>query len=196
MNDRTSEIMYSQNSIDAPINNICYTPNILTELQHNSDIYQIIYNHYTNINQSVIPPRTPTLQDEFDIPDLITSNNASSTVYENNSDIVLRRIYDTINITPVSLNIEFIQEPDEEPVQEPDEEPVSIPSILESVNYEYYKSDDDNSEEACPITGDDFKEGDEIIVLPCNHRFSPAPIIHWLSNEKISCPICRHEWLN
>ena len=43
----------------------------------------------------------------------------------------------------------------------------------------------------CPITMEDFKEGDDIICLPCNHIFEPDGIIKWVTNENASCPVCR-----
>jgi hypothetical protein len=45
----------------------------------------------------------------------------------------------------------------------------------------------------CPITQEAFKEGDDILILPCEHMFSKESIIHWLENEKAICPLCRFE---
>lgn len=43
----------------------------------------------------------------------------------------------------------------------------------------------------CPISLEDFKNGDEIIQLPCSHCFLKSYIYHWLKNESASCPVCR-----
>jgi len=46
----------------------------------------------------------------------------------------------------------------------------------------------------CPITQEDFKDDDDIIVLPCKHYFSDKAIINWLENENAVCPICRYKF--
>lgn len=45
----------------------------------------------------------------------------------------------------------------------------------------------------CPISTNDFKEGDEISRLPCGHIFESESILHWLENMNSVCPICRYE---
>lgn len=54
----------------------------------------------------------------------------------------------------------------------------------------YYNDTMEYSE--CPITREEFKVGDEISILPCNHYFTPGEIKIWL-NESNKCPICRYE---
>lgn len=54
-----------------------------------------------------------------------------------------------------------------------------------------YKSFDSScSVKECPISLEEFKEGDSIIELPCNHIFNENNIKNWLK-EKPNCPICR-----
>ena len=43
----------------------------------------------------------------------------------------------------------------------------------------------------CPITQNEFKPGDEVTELPCNHYFEHEAIEHWLKHEKAECPVCR-----
>lgn len=45
----------------------------------------------------------------------------------------------------------------------------------------------------CPITQEEFKEGENIVKLPCGHYFSKVSILEWLENTKAECPLCRHE---
>ena len=45
----------------------------------------------------------------------------------------------------------------------------------------------------CSITQDKFKEGEEIIQLPCKHVFDKNAILTWLTEESNSCPVCRYE---
>lgn len=48
----------------------------------------------------------------------------------------------------------------------------------------------------CPITQDEFKDGDEIIKLPCDHYFNKKSILEWLENSKAECPVCRYKLLS
>jgi len=40
---------------------------------------------------------------------------------------------------------------------------------------------------------EEFKNGDELIQLPCNHIFHTEPIKTWLKEESSKCPVCRYE---
>jgi SUMO ligase MMS21 Smc5/6 complex component len=44
----------------------------------------------------------------------------------------------------------------------------------------------------CPITQDEFAEGDAVLVLPCGHAFFKDAIQAWLEKESAECPVCRH----
>ncbi|KAF2712409.1 hypothetical protein K504DRAFT_426656 [Pleomassaria siparia CBS 279.74] len=52
---------------------------------------------------------------------------------------------------------------------------------------------DDSSEEAlgCSICTDDFENGQDIRLLPCNHKFHPECVDPWLLNVSGTCPLCR-----
>jgi len=43
---------------------------------------------------------------------------------------------------------------------------------------------------SCSITCEDFKDGDAVIRLPCDHFFEPDSITAWLERDK-TCPLCR-----
>ena len=45
--------------------------------------------------------------------------------------------------------------------------------------------------DSCCITMNEFKEGEQIAKLPCNHYFSKDAIMEWVTKEKAECPICR-----
>ena len=61
------------------------------------------------------------------------------------------------------------------------------------LKYEIYSKNlfKENQEKICPITREEFKHGDQIITLPCNHYFSKLAIEKWLKNESATCPICK-----
>jgi hypothetical protein len=44
---------------------------------------------------------------------------------------------------------------------------------------------------ACGIWQEEFEEGEEIKILPCNHAFRADALKKWLTEEKAECPICR-----
>ncbi|EGO56509.1 hypothetical protein NEUTE1DRAFT_101788 [Neurospora tetrasperma FGSC 2508] len=50
-------------------------------------------------------------------------------------------------------------------------------------------SDDINL--GCPICTEDFTIGEDVRVLPCNHRYHPACVDPWLVNISGTCPLCR-----
>ncbi|KAL5313084.1 hypothetical protein ACEPPN_019511 [Leptodophora sp. 'Broadleaf-Isolate-01'] len=43
----------------------------------------------------------------------------------------------------------------------------------------------------CSICVEDFAKGEDIRVLPCNHKFHPNCIDPWLLNISGTCPLCR-----
>ncbi|PNY29558.1 Protein goliath [Tolypocladium capitatum] len=43
----------------------------------------------------------------------------------------------------------------------------------------------------CSICTEDFKVGEDVRVLPCNHRFHPDCVDPWLVNVSGTCPLCR-----
>ena len=42
----------------------------------------------------------------------------------------------------------------------------------------------------CPISLEEFKEGDSIIELPCKHIFNETNLKNWVK-EQPNCPVCR-----
>ena len=67
-------------------------------------------------------------------------------------------------------------------------------SKLECIIYDTSYSNTVKNCIMCPISLEDFQEGDEIIKLPCLHYFLKLPIYNWLQNESASCPICRYQF--
>lgn len=43
----------------------------------------------------------------------------------------------------------------------------------------------------CSICTDEFQKGQELRVLPCNHKFHPDCVDPWLLNVSGTCPLCR-----
>ncbi|KAI1969618.1 hypothetical protein LOZ53_006796 [Ophidiomyces ophidiicola] len=43
----------------------------------------------------------------------------------------------------------------------------------------------------CPICTEDFEKGQDVRLLPCDHKFHPECIDPWLVNVSGTCPLCR-----
>ena len=55
-----------------------------------------------------------------------------------------------------------------------------------------YQENDKHLNNKCPITMEQFKNGDSITKLPCGHLFNTDAIEEWLLNNQAKCPVCRH----
>ena len=75
-----------------------------------------------------------------------------------------------------------------------------IPIVITDESFEklkkckYVNIDDDIKKKnpKCMITLEDFKDDDEVILLPCEHAFCKEEATDWLQNNSYKCPICRH----
>ena len=50
---------------------------------------------------------------------------------------------------------------------------------------------DEQGQLGCSICTEDFTKGEEVRVLPCNHKFHPDCVDPWLLNVSGTCPLCR-----
>jgi len=58
---------------------------------------------------------------------------------------------------------------------------------------EYHAANPDMTETRCPITYEDFAEGEQVRrIRHCHHYFKDSAITGWLRNTRGSCPVCRH----
>jgi hypothetical protein len=56
-----------------------------------------------------------------------------------------------------------------------------------------YTSNTNVQNTSCPITLDDFQEGDALKrIIPCGHTFRKPAIDNWF-REKVRCPVCRYD---
>lgn len=63
----------------------------------------------------------------------------------------------------------------------------------EGIKIKEYKKSEYLDQKCCPMTLNDFNEGDEIAELPCKHIFFKDAIFKWLEKEDNRCPVCRKE---
>jgi hypothetical protein len=50
-----------------------------------------------------------------------------------------------------------------------------------------------NPDEVCPITLEQFEEGDEVcVIIYCNHLFKKEALYRWF-NSNVRCPVCRYD---
>ena len=64
---------------------------------------------------------------------------------------------------------------------------------LDQIETVIYNSNEFPDNKQCPISFLEFKQGDTISKLPCNHIFHEESILKWLENEQANCPVCRYE---
>ena len=150
--------------------------------------------------QSILPPPplqwTNNILSSFssDISSNSTDNDSSNNINYDNTNLYMRFIEDMLQLPPLttSNNSNFrtlLRETlgeDKNPIKyvlsadgEQKIETVEFdPEIYPNIN-------------CCPITIKEFKKGDMISKLPCNHLFNTDAILKWLKEEKAECPICR-----
>lgn len=56
-----------------------------------------------------------------------------------------------------------------------------------------YRSSADSDAETCPICLDDFEDGADVKVLPCQHFFHVDCINPWLEGRSGRCPLCKQD---
>jgi hypothetical protein len=63
----------------------------------------------------------------------------------------------------------------------------------EGIKIKEYKKSEYSDQICCPMTLNDFNEGDEVAELPCGHIFEKDAVFKWLEKEDNRCPVCRKE---
>jgi len=64
----------------------------------------------------------------------------------------------------------------------------SVPTVVPANNPD---GTDAEGHLGCSICTEDFHKGEELRVLPCNHKFHPDCVDPWLLNVSGTCPLCR-----
>jgi len=122
-----------------------------------------------------------------------TDNDLSSNINYNNADVYIRFLEDILQLPPLRINNNNLSALLRETLSG-DENPIKYvlsgegEQKIETVEFDPEIYPNING---CPITIKDFKKGDMISKLPCNHLFNTDAILKWLKEEKAECPICR-----
>jgi len=154
-----------------------YNDNI-QEYQHNMRlIIQIIYSLLQN-------PRSTTNNHDTSIPRFSRMNTINSNDLEN---FIYYAIYPTNTVRFNGLNNLFR---DNEVQRLTAEEIQTATTIFE------YSVNNDNTHTSCPITLDDFQEGEQLCkILHCGHTFRNSAIQDWF-RRNTRCPVCRYDIRN
>ena len=126
------------------------------------------------------------------IPDT-SDNDLSNNINHNNADVYIRFLEDILQLPPITITNNNLSTLLRETLSG-DENPIKyVLSVdgeqkIETVEFDPEIYPNING---CPITIKDFKKGDMISKLPCNHLFNTDAILKWLKEEKAECPICR-----
>jgi len=121
-----------------------------------------------------------------------TDNDSSNNINYDNTNLYMRFIEDILQLPPLTTSNNF-RTLLHETLGE-DKNPIKyVLSVdgeqkIETVEFDPELYPNIN---CCPITIKEFKKGDMISKLPCNHLFNTDAILKWLKEEKAECPICR-----
>ncbi|KAJ3187784.1 hypothetical protein HDU85_006177 [Gaertneriomyces sp. JEL0708] len=67
-----------------------------------------------------------------------------------------------------------------------------VEAVLNLPTREFSREDvKENDPTRCAICLDDFREGDELRILPCKHEYHIPCVDKWLTQRKKTCPICK-----
>lgn len=148
--------------------------------------------------QSIRPPPVQWANDIWSsfIPDTSsnsTDNDLSNNINYNNGNVYIRFLEDMLQLPPLTITNNNLSTLLRETLSG-DKNPIKyVLSVdgeqkIETVEFDPEIYPDING---CPITIKEFKKGDMISKLPCNHLFNTDAILKWLKEEKAECPICR-----
>lgn len=51
----------------------------------------------------------------------------------------------------------------------------------------------DQGNNECPVCASEFEVNDAVALLPCGHYFCKDCMMKWMTYEKCTCPLCRHD---
>ena len=190
-----------------------YVMNRTMDIEHeipNSNFISSFLNHMDN-NSTNMEDIMPSLQSMPPPPPLEWTNNilssfisdtssnstdsdSSNNINYDNTNVYMRFIEDILQLPPLTMsNNNNFRTLLRETLSE-DKNPIkNVLSVdgeqkIETVEFDPEIYPDIN---CCPITIKEFKKGDTISKLPCNHLFNTDAILKWLKEEKAECPICR-----
>ena len=73
------------------------------------------------------------------------------------------------------------------------EELTEVEKVTSMADETTYWSSADSDAEICPICLDDFEDGADVKVLPCQHFFHVDCINPWLGGQSGRCPLCKQD---
>ena len=170
----------------SPINFINSTNNLYTPIRRRNAM-PIESNIDTSSNET-----TTNINDIFDSSSNQTNLNAER-------DLYFRFLEDILQLPPLTgLRGGHSRQPNIRDLLRQtlvsDKNPIKQVLSVEgekSIKYINFDSQIHTDITCCPITMKEFKDGDVIAQLPCNHTFDKTAILKWLKEEKAECPICR-----
>ena len=76
---------------------------------------------------------------------------------------------------------------------QPEEKHLLSETGEKNIKHFHYDADVHTTFKECPISMEEFQEGDQLSQLPCEHVFLKDNIMKWLNEECARCPVCRDE---
>ncbi len=175
------------------LNNILHTQNLLSNNRYNmfNQMFRFINRDHQPLNSWSNTPFTP--------PNMFTPMARTPRVRRNRPVFNTETIPQTFRPihfpghnrprrTTINPLTEFINETLND--NNTRRRPTTIRQFFNSCHVFVYNNDLSNNQIHCPITMQNFNQGDICIRLPCNHIFKYRPLLQWLTTAR-TCPICR-----
>ena len=171
------------------INHILHSQNLLSNNRHYifNQFFRFIQPEQSNALNSTFPLFNNTFNPRNRwAPSQPRSTRRTPRVFQ-----FPRRNNNTATTNPLQ---EFINESINEDERNilPRRMPTTVRQIFDSCSVFVYSNDLSNNQIHCPITMQNFQQGEICIRLPCNHIFKYRPLLQWLSTSR-TCPMCRRQ---
>ncbi|KAL5615111.1 hypothetical protein BROUX41_005171 [Berkeleyomyces rouxiae] len=96
-----------------------------------------------------------------------------------------------VPLAPLSSVASGSPDAKEQESQAQGEKPAAPDDAQSKKSSQVVDTNDDDDHLGCSICTDDFQVGEDVRVLPCDHKFHPACVDPWLLNVSGTCPLCR-----
>ncbi len=175
------------------LNNILHTQNLLSNNRYNmfNQMFRFINHDHVPLNSWTNTPFTPPnmFTPRARIPRVRRNRRQFNTEPDNPIQTTFRPIHFPGNNHPLRTTInpltQFIND-----THTMTRRPTTIRQFFNSCSVFVYSNDLSNNQIHCPITMQNFNNGDICIRMPCNHIFKYRPLLQWLTTAR-TCPMCR-----
>ena len=71
-------------------------------------------------------------------------------------------------------------------------EPIDAEAVLNKCcNVQHQRKLQEREQNECALCLEEFRDNDDLLSLPCNHRFHGRCVMGWITSNHACCPSCR-----